>query len=255
MRNLPTLTRRELSAAFLSPVAYLVLIGMLVVGFVNWWDMLTELSQPQFEFAGLQNPTLRYIAFNLWFWISSLFIAPILTMRLLSEEKRSGTIEVLMTAPVTETEVVLSKYISAMVVYTVLWMPSVVYLWVLHRFAKAEFDVWPVIGIYIGVFTVGAMFVSIGLFFSSLTRNQIIAAIMCFAVIVALFAIFIGSIYAERSTKYGSWAPALKFIGVFWHLQDFGLGKMDPKYLVLHMSVVAFMLFLTVKILELNKWR
>src|SRR5262245_310176 len=239
MRNLSTLTGRELSAAFLSPVAYLMLIGMLVVAGLNWWDLVTELASPQFEFAGLQTPMLRYIAFNLWFWISSLFIAPILTMRLLSEEKRSGTIEVLMTAPVTETEVVLSKYFAAVLVYALLWVPSIVYLWVLKRYAKAEFDMLPVLGIYIGVLTVGAMFVSIGLFFSSLTRNQIVAAMMCFAVILLVFALFVGSIYAERSAQYSSWAPALKFIGVFWHLQDFGLGKMDIKYLILHVSVVV----------------
>jgi ABC-2 type transport system permease protein len=255
MKNLPTLTARELGSAFLSPVAYLLVIGTLAVAFLNWWDMLTELASPRFEFAGLENPMLRYIAFNLWFWISSLFLAPILTMRLLSEEKRSGTIEVLMTAPVTESEVVLSKYIAAMVVYALLWLPSIVYLWVLQRYGSAQFDVMPVLGIYIGVLTVGAMFVSIGLFFSSMTRNQLVAAMMCFACILLVFAIFVGSIYAEQRPAWSSWAPVLKFIGVFWHLQDFGLGKMNLEYLLLHVSVAVFMLFLTVKVLESSKWR
>ena len=255
MKKIPAMTSRELGAFFLSPIAYMVLVGMVAVSALNFWDLTTQLSDLRIETAGEASPMVRYVAYNLWFWLSMLAIIPMITMRLLAEEKRSGTIEVLMTAPVTESEVVLSKYLAALMFYTIIWVPSVIFLVVLYHYADFHFDWWPVSAVYVGVISVGAMFLSVGLFCSSLTRNQIIAGMITFAVVLLLFATFVMQFYAERSTQYNAWSEPLKYMAVLLHLYDFGTGKMDIKYLLFHLSVVIFMLFLTVKIVEVRKWR
>ena len=178
---------REVGAYFLSPIAYLVLIGMLVITTINFWMLVTILHQVRAEVTGEAGPIIRFVAYNVWFWLGMLFVIPVITMRLLAEEKRSGTIEVLMTAPITEVQVVLSKFFACLLVYTLVISPTALYLLVLRQWGKFEFEVMPVVAVYIGMITVGAMFLSVGLFFSSLTRNQIIAAMLTFAVLILLF--------------------------------------------------------------------
>jgi ABC-2 type transport system permease protein len=253
--RLATLLDREVGAFFLSPIAYLVLIGMLVVTTINFWDLVQQLSDVRTEVAGEASPIISFVAYNLWFWLGMLFVIPVVTMRLLSEEKRSGTIEVLMTAPVTELHVVLSKYLATLLFYCVLVSPSAVFLIILRSWGKFEFELLPVYAVYIGMFTMGAMFLSIGLFFSSVTRNQIIAAMLTFAMLLLMFATFVLHWYAQRSTTFGVIAPVIKYIAVLPHLYELGTGKMDIKFLLFHLSVATFMLFVTVKVVEARKWR
>ena len=255
MRNIPTLAKRELNSFFLSPIAYLVLAGMLAISALNFWDLVQQLSTLRLdaELAGEAGPMVRYVAWNLWFWLALLIVVPIATMRLISEEKRSGTIEVLMTAPVTDTEVVLAKYLAAVVFFCALWVPSFIFLLVLRRYAEYQFDWMPVFGVYLGVLTVGMMFLSVGLFFSSLTRNQIIAAMLTFAVILFLFATFVMEFYAEDRSP--ALAAFFQYMAVLLHLGEFGAGRLDLGYLVFHLSAVVLMLFLTVKVVEARKWR
>lgn len=253
--RLATLLDREVGAFFLSPIAYLVLIGMLVVTTINFWDLVQQLSSPRFEMAGEASPVVSFIAWNLWFWLGMLFVIPVVTMRLLSEEKRSGTIEVLMTAPVTEIHVVLSKFLASLLFYCLLIGPSALFLVVLRFGGKFEFEMLPVYAVYVGMLTMGAMFLSIGLFFSSVTRNQIIAAMLTFAVLLLLFATFILHWYAERSSAFGAFAPVIKYVAVLPHLAELGTGKMNVKSLLFHLSVATFMLFVTVKVVEARKWK
>ncbi len=255
MKNLWTLTQREIGGFFLSPIAYMVLIGMLAVSCLNFWFLLTELSELRIEAAGEASPMVRYVAANLWFWLSMLIMVPVATMRLIAEEKRSGTIEVLMTAPVTDLEVVLSKFIGCVAFYCTMWTPSVIFLVVLRQYGNFEFDWWPLYAVYLGVFTVGLMFLSVGLFYSSLTRNQIVAAILTFATVLIMFSTFLIHWYLERNPSWSAWAPPIKYSAVLLHLIDFGTGKMEVKYLAFHLSVMVFMLFLTTKIVEARKWR
>lgn len=255
MKNLWTLTQRELGSLFLSPIAYLVLFAMVALSTWNFADVLEQLSNLRIEAVGEASPMVQYVAYNLSFWLTILVVVSLLTMRLLAEEKRSGTIEVLMTAPVTDSEVVLSKYLACLTFYALMWIPSIIFLVVLRRWGAYEFDLWPLYAIYLGVLTVGAMFISIGLFFSSLTRNQIVAAILTFVVNAMIFFTFVMHYYLEQSSKFGAWAPVIKSMAVLLHMFDLGTGKMDIKYIAFHMSVVAFMLFLTVKVVEVRKWR
>jgi ABC-2 type transport system permease protein len=244
---------REVGAFMLSPIAYLVLIGLLVVTTINFWQLVTELHAVRTEVAGEASPVIAFVAYNLWFWLGMLFVIPIITMRLLAEEKRSGTIEVLMTAPVTEVQVVLAKFFAALLFYSLVLSPTTLFLLVLHDGGKFEFELLPVAATYIGTFTVGAMFLSVGVFFSSLTRNQIIAAILTFAVLMMLFSTFVLDWFAPRLPA--GWGEVVKYVAVLRHLGELGKGVMDLKFILFHLSVTVFMLFVTVKVVEARKWR
>jgi ABC-2 type transport system permease protein len=247
--NIGVVFGREVRALFFSPVAYLVLLGMVAVTGLNYWNLAVELARARFEFAGQQGPMVAYVALSLWFWIAFVILLPIVTMRFFSEEQRSGTIEVLLTAPVTEAEVVLGKYFACLAFYPLLWAPSAFFLVVLYR--QAQFDYWPILACYLGVLTLGAMVVAIGLFFSSMTRNQVVAAIMTAATLVLLFAF--AWLHQSARSSSSAWAEPLKYTAILFQLMELAQGRMDVRYLVLHASVAAFMLYLTVKVLEARK--
>lgn len=252
MRHIPTLFRRELAAYFLGPMAFLILLAFQVIAWLNFWELIDGLSQPQQSLSTVRDPLNSYISASTPFWIALLVAIPALTMRLLAEERRSGTIETLLTLPVTETEIVISKWLAGVVMYLTLLLPFAIYLPFLYYQAKFYFDPGPMLALSIGLTTLGMMFVSIGLFFSALTRNQIIAAIWTFAVLFVLILMML-LLYVFAAQKQASWAEAARFGTVLFQVQSFGQGKLDLRYLVLHLSVAAFMLMLTVQVLR--SWR
>jgi ABC-2 type transport system permease protein len=253
MRHVPTLLRRELGAYFLGPMAFLILLAFQVIAWLNFWELVDTLSRPQQSLSGRFDPMNMYISGSTPFWIALLVAIPALTMRLIAEERRAGTIETLLTVPVTETEVVVSKWLAGVVMYLVLLLPFVIYLPFLYYQGRFKFDVGPVVALMIGLTTIGMMFVSIGLFFSALTRNQIIAAIWTF---VALFMLVLLTMlgYSYAVAQQASWAEAARFLAVLYQVQSFGTGQLDLRYLALHLSVCLFMLFLTVKVLESRRY-
>ena len=146
MRHISTLLNRELGAYFLGPMAYLVLLAFQVIAFLNFWELVDALSEPQRELSSLRDPMTTYIAGSPAFWLAILVAVPMLTMRLLAEERRSGTIETLLTLPVTETEVVVAKWLGGVVMYCVLLVPFALYLPFLYYQAKFDFDLGPLAG-------------------------------------------------------------------------------------------------------------
>jgi ABC-2 type transport system permease protein len=249
MRHVSTLMIRELSAYFLAPMAYLVLLAFQLVAFLNYGVLLEVLSQPRIEFSSLRDPMTSYISSSLTFWGAILFAIPALTMRLLAEERRSGTLETLLTLPVTETQVVLAKWLAGVVMYLALLVPFAVYLPFLYFQGHYYFDLGPVLTLTIGLTTMGMMFVAIGLFFSSMTRNQIISAIWTFAVLVFLI-VMLPLVYLYGARQRADWAEGVRFSSVLYHVRGFGMGQLDLRHLVLHLSVCVLMLSLTVRILE-----
>ncbi len=177
------------------------------------------------------------------------FAIPALTMRLIAEERRSGTIETLLTVPVTETEVVVAKWLAGVVMYWALLLPFALYLPFLYVQGKFHFDLGPVASLAIGLTTLGMMFVAIGVFFSALTRNQIIAAIWTFVILFMLVLMTLLGYYYANAIQ-ASWADAVKFVSVLYQVQNFGSGQLDLRFLTLHLSICVFMLYLTVKVLQ-----
>jgi ABC-2 type transport system permease protein len=249
MRHVPTLVLRELGAYFLTPMAFLILLAFQVIALLNFGEMVENLSRPQITLSGRFEPMNMYISGSTPFWIGLMVAIPALTMRLIAEERRSGTIETLLTLPVTETEVVVSKWLAGFVMYLCLLLPFLVYLPFLYYQGKYRFDVGPVAALVIGLSTIGMMFVSIGLFFSTLTRNQIIAAIWTF-VVLFLMVVLTLLVYAFALERQLAWGEGVKFVSVMHQVQGFGSGKLDLRHLTFHLSVTAFMLYLTVKVLE-----
>ncbi len=178
------LARRDLASYFYSPVAYLIFIGMLITAWIMFFFFTLSIltNGPR---GVMFEPIIGSYIFHIWPVIVQIFIVPVLTMRLLSEEKRTGTLEVLMTAPVNEISIVLGKFLAAWVFYMLTWLPWWLFLVGLRYFGGEEFDYRPVLSFSAALMVISAGLLSMGLFFSSLTNNQIIAAVLTFVGVIA----------------------------------------------------------------------
>lgn len=254
MKHIPTLLGRELGAFFLGPMAYIVILAFQVIAFLNFWELVDSLSQRQVEVSSLRDPMTMYLSGSPLFWFCIMVAIPLITMRLLAEERRSGTIETLLTLPVTETEIVIAKWLAGVLMYVALLVPFVIYLPSLYFQARYYFDLGPLFSLGLGLLTMGMMFVAIGLLFSALTRNQIVAAIWTF---VALFLIVVLTLllYFQGARQQLEWVEALRFLAVYIQMRAFGQGQLDLRMIAIHLSVCAFALFVTIKILEIRQRR
>ena len=253
MRPTLSLIRREFSAYFYSPIAYVVLAVFLAVTghlFYLTLEQLTETGP-----RGISYP-MEIMVGNPAFWLVFLFIPPLLTMRLFAEERSSGTLEMLLTAPVRDWQVVIAKYIACFGFYALMWLPTLLYLPILTGWEwgtlKCSIDPHPIVTTYLGLAMAGAMFLSIGLFVSSLVNSQMIAAII---------SLYIGLLFIA-----GFWLPEMDtsdlpyklvfFFSVPLHFErHFSRGLIDTRHLVLYGSVALFGLFLTIRSLESRRWR
>jgi len=237
---------RELRAYFFSPLAYAILTLFLLVNGFIFWVIVSFLSDPR---ARIGAPLELFFGQTVYFWLVLLCIVPVLTMRLLAEERKSGTIEVLMTAPVTETQVVLGKYFAALLFYLCLWLPTLVYVAIIAR--HADVDPGPVAAGYLGVLGVGALFLAVGVFASSVARNQIVAAVLTFALLVLLFSFgLLANLVTGEVLK-----KAFAYLDLWQHMDDFAKGLVDTRRVVYYVSGSAFFLFLATRALAANKWR
>jgi ABC-2 type transport system permease protein len=250
MSGIWTLLRRELSAYFVSPIAYVVLMLFLVITGVYFSILVAVFNNAK----GPTEVSVTEVFFQTsLFWYALILIIPILTMRLLADEKRQGTIETLMTAPVSDTAVVLAKYFAALVFYIILWLPTAGYVFLLRWVSKdtTPFELGPVLGAFTGVLLIGSLYLSIGLFASSLTRNQIIAAVIAFALISVAF--FLGFLSFLDSSGWQQ--KIVEYTSSIEHMREFARGMVDSRRIVLYVSLTVFMLFVTQKVVESRKWK
>jgi ABC-2 type transport system permease protein len=180
-----------------------------------------------------------------------IFVVPVLTMRLFSEEKRSGTLEVLLTVPLEESSIVLSKFFASIVLYMVVWVPWLLYLVGLRVIGGEPFDYRPAISFFFALACCGAGFLAMGLFFSSLTRNQIAAAILTFMGMMLLLGFYILSFFIPPGNP---WYTILNYVNFLVLWRDSLTGKLEVRALVFWVSTAVFWLFLTIKVLEARKW-
>jgi ABC-type transport system involved in multi-copper enzyme maturation permease subunit len=255
-RQVVVLTRRELGSLFFSPLAYFVLLAFTVLGAYIFLKFTLNFLYPV-SMWGEKPPTRQepILAFYVIGWepmISVLMFVPVLTMRLFSEEHRTGTLEMMLTAPVEETVVVLSKFLAALVLFLAVWLPWGLFLVSLRHWGGSEFDYRPVVGFSIALLFTGAAFVSMGVFFSSLTKNQLTAAVFSFVFMFALFLIyFVQGFFPEDSALQ----PILSHLSFVELWQNALQGRLALRDLVLYLSATIFWLYLTVKVLESRKWR
>lgn len=227
-----------MAAYFYSPLGYVIMTVFLIFSGYFFWSGLSQFPDVSI---------LRYILGLLGF--ISLIISPMITMRLIAEEKKSGTLELLMTAPVTETQVIVAKYISALLFFIAMIIPTVAYVFLLMKWGNP--DLGAIVSGYVGLICMTAVFLAIGLFISSLTSNQIVAVIITFVLLLILWVIG----WVGEGVKDESWRSMLKYIGFGDHLESFGKGLLDSRDLFYCLSTVVFFLFLTVRSLESRRWR
>ena len=244
------LTRRDLAAYFFSPVAYLVFIGQTLFGWLMFLLFVVRVDDQ----GGMPEPIVGEYIFNIFPVIVQMFFVPALTMRLFSEEKRTGTLEVLLTAPVNEISVVLGKFFACWIFYLLLWIPWWLFMVSLRYMGGEEFDYRPVLSFMVAMAAISAGFLSMGVFFSALTSNQIVAAVLTFAGMMGHLALYFFKFvrFVRQGSPLSEFLNHVNFLDFWMNSLD---GQLSPRYLVLHFSIAVFFLFATVKVLESRKWQ
>ncbi len=253
MRNILAIANKELRAYFASPIAY-ILIGFFALLYGYFFSLILGYFVRQSMQAGLMGgaqsmnvnqQVIRPVFQNVT--VIALFLLPMVTMRTYAEEKRSGTIELLLTSPLTDFQIVMGKFLGSMALYCVMLGVTMIHLIVLFVTSRPEWK--PLLTAYLGFLLFGGCFLSLGLFISSLSKNQIVAGTVTFAVFLLLWIInWIGGIVpsAEKLTSY---------LSIVDHFDDFTKGVVDTSHLIYYVSFIAFGLFLTMKSVESERWR
>jgi ABC-2 type transport system permease protein len=253
LRNVAALANKELRSYFASPIAY-IMIGLFALLF-GWFfyvplayfeqqsmQMGMNPNQPLNINQMLVGPTLMNTT------VIMLFLFPLITMRTYSEEKRSGTIELLLTSPVTDVQIIFGKFLGAMLLYAAMLAVTTIHIGLLFIYGNPEWK--PIATGYLGLLLMGGCFLSLGLFISSLTKNQIVAAMATFAVFLMLWVInWIGTFVGPTMQT------VLAYLSLTEHFDDFAKGIIDTKHLIYYLSFMAFGLFLTAKSVDSERWR
>jgi len=245
-----TLFKREFISYFNSAVAYVVLFGSAFVQGLMFFIIILAITDSNFKQASVLQ---LFFSWTL-FWLLIFVQVPLITMRVFSEEFKLGTIEMLLTAPVREWDVVLAKFFGALTFFLVLWLPVVLDLLALQLFSSPPPPVyWSQIGMTALTITlVGGFYISLGVFTSVLTKNQIIAAVLCFALLFITFGISTFRWFRHIDANVLAWAS---YASAPEHIQNAGLGLFDSRPIVFYVSLTAFMLMLTKSILESRRLR
>jgi ABC-2 type transport system permease protein len=255
MSNILAIAHKELKGYFASPVAYVV-IGFSAILF-GWFfiNLLYYFDRTQMQagsgFQGPQAVNVNEIMISPLFLNVSvilLFTLPLITMRTYAEEKRSGTIELLLTSPLTDLQIVIGKFLGGMVLYVAMLAVTLVHMAFLFAYGNPEWR--PIATGYLGLLLMGGCFLSLGLFVSSLTRNQIIAGMVTFAVFLMFWVINWIATFMGPTPQ-----AVLNYLSITEHLNDFARGVIDTKHLVYYFSFIAFSLFLTVRAVDSERWR
>ena len=247
MRKVLAILRRELIAYFSSPLAYIVMTAFLLLQGYIFYLIVSYLNRPQ---TMAMTPLRLFFGGTIFFWLFLLFVVPVITMRLVAEERRAGTIETLLTAPVTEGQVITGKFLSALAFYVILWLPTILYVVILRQ--HSAIDLGPVLAGYLGVLLLGFLFLGVGTFTSTLTNNQLIAAILAFAAMVLLFSV---GLVQQLLVSSSALKSALEYANLWTQMDDFAKGIVDSRHIVYTLSVGTFFLYLATKSLEVKKWR
>jgi ABC-2 type transport system permease protein len=253
VRNILAIAGKELRSYFASPIAY-VIIGLFALLF-GWFfyvylHVFVEQSQRMAMMGGgnvnVNEQMIRGVLQNAAVII--LFVMPMITMRTYSEEKRSGTIELLLTSPITDLDIILGKFLAAMGLYCAMLLVTLINIAILFRLGNPEWR--PIAAGYLGLLLMGGCFISVGLLISSLTKNQIVAGFVTFAVFLMLWVI---NWLADSSGPTGQ--AVLSFLSITDHFDDFTKGIIDTKHVVYYLSFITFGLFLTAKSVDSERWR
>jgi ABC-2 type transport system permease protein len=259
MRNYLAILNRELKSYFSSPIAYVVIAMFLIIAGIFYYLIVTNFvqycmqadMQAQYYRMGprkmnVNMMAIRPILHNLSLFY--IFFLPLITMRLFSEEKKSGTIELLLTSPLTNTQTILGKFSAAGILSLIMLGFTALNTMLLFFYGKPE--IGPVLTGYLGLFLLGLCYIAFGVFFSTITDNQIIAAASTYVFILFFWAI--GWVAGAVNPEVGQ---VLANLSLIEHFEDFAKGILDTKHIVFYLSFITTGLFLSFVSIESTKWR
>jgi len=255
MKNIWYVAKKEIKTYFTSPIAYVVIaVFLLLVGFffysAIWWfnSQSIQMAQNPYYYQQVNINQMVYSPLFHNMSIILLLMIPLLTMRLFSEEKKIGTDELLYTSPLSVGQIILGKYLAALAVLAA--MLILTGFLSIFTFAYGNPELPQILNGYLGLFLMGAAFIGVGIFFSSLTENQIVSAILTFGALL-LFWILNWAAYSAS----GMWKGVLDYLSFFQHFDDLTRGILDTTDLVYYLSFAFFGLFLTHSVLQSRRWR
>jgi len=259
MRNIWTVFSRELRSYFSSPIAYVVLTVFLLLfglffypmlaGFVQWSFQIMQQAQMYRQMpppVNINEMIIRNLLHNMA--IVSIFMVPFITMRLIAEERKQGTLELLMTSPITPIQWILGKYFAGLALFIIMIIPTFLLLLLLFLYGNPEF--WPIVSGYLGFILIGSTFLAIGIFVSSLTESQIIAG-----VVGVLLALGFWVLDWMAVSSYGMADKILSYLSMVSHFDDFSKGVINTKDIAFYLSFIVFGIFLTYRSIESIRWR
>ncbi|HJN26432.1 MAG TPA: ABC transporter permease [Candidatus Latescibacteria bacterium] len=259
MRNLWAIYTKELRSYFVSPVAYVIAgVFLFLSGYLfrnilmqfNFWCI--QFSQrAQFMQGGMPNLNLNEMVVTQFFGVMDfiwLLVVPMLTMRLLAEEKKNGTMELLMTSPISTVEILLGKFFACLTLYMTIVALTLVYCGILELYGDPDWG--PIWSAYLGYLLLGGTFIGVGMLASSVTENQIVAVLLAFGALLTLWLIDWSASFAGPTA-----AKVLQYLSIIQHLQDFQRGVIDTSDVVFYLSFIFFSLFVTTRVLESRRWR
>ncbi len=250
MRTWWTLVRRELSGYFVSWTGYVVIAVVVFLFGLSFSVLLQGLNASETD-----KPVTELFYDTLFLWLILLLAAPVITMRSFAHEKSSGTFETLMTAPVSDLQVVLAKFSGAMIFYLLMWSPLLACIFIVRHFSNdpTTMDPGTLGSTFLGIMLVGALYMSLGCFASSLTRSQIVAAMIALALGTSLF--LLSFLSAALSGHTGWVTKIFTHVSLMEHMRDFARGVIDVRPVVFYVSLTALFLFLTLKSVESRRWK
>jgi gliding motility-associated transport system permease protein len=255
MNNILAIAGKELRSYFSTPIAYIV-IGFFALLFGYFFYAMLIIFNQQSQLGGLEGggPTdinaqlIRPLFLNAS--VIMLFVLPLITMRTYSEEKRSGTIELLLTSPLTDFEIIMGKFLGAMALYGSMLAITLIHMTILASYATPRPEWRILLTGYVGLLLMGGCFISVGLLISSMTKNQIVSGMITFAVFLLLWVINWVASFVGPTTQ-----TVLNYLSITDHFDDFTKGILDTKHLVYYFSVMSFGLFLTMRSVDTERWK
>ena len=249
MRIFLTLLRRELAAFFYSLAGYIIIAAVTLLvgqGFMVVIQNLGTDASPM--------PVTELFYNTYYFWMIVLLAAPVMTMRLFALEKASGTFETLMTTQIGDVAVVAAKFFAAMIFYLIAWLPLLVCLYIVGHFSRQHIglDAGTIGGMFLGIFLIGCLFLSLGCFASAITNSQMAAAMVSFVLGMSLFSL---AFLAKALPPDSDVTQIIPYFNLFDQMDGFARGVVDTRVIVFYLSASFFFLFLTLRVVESRRWK
>ena len=248
MKGFWPIFKRELFAYFVTPLAYVIILAFVLWQGLHFYILVRSFADVA-EASIDQGPVQAFFGGDVFYYLPLIIICPAITMRLFAEERRSGTIESLMTTPIATPGVVLAKYLSALVVYVAMWMPTLLYMIIMRR--GGEID-WRVMAVsYLGVLGIGAQYLAIGTMMSAVARSQIIALVLSSLLVLGMFLLGL----AEYSADEGSIAREVYgYVSIWTQMGELSHGIVDSRRLIFDVTMTALPLFVTTRTVDAWRW-